>query len=120
MCETAGEIQKIKEHVYEEGDYCHCKCKECGTWIHCEGKLYDFDGIIWLPRQDQLQEMVANCKDHNGKYGKGAYLLRVFVEWMPTSKGNESGSSLEHLWLAFVMHEKYQKQWSDEKEIWQK
>ena len=27
-------------------------------------------------------------------------------------------NSYEQLWLAFVMHEKYQKQWDEEKEEW--
>jgi hypothetical protein len=67
---------------------------------------------IWLPRQDQLQEMVGGYK-----FG--------FVDWRewitniyPSFRSYKnpftelSFSSFEQLWLAFVMKEKYNKVWS--------
>lgn len=81
---------------------------------------------IWLPRQDQLQEMLnwkhqpramlrnmANfvndghclslCEEKHGEfkaYGKRISTLHM-KNWSP-----------EQLWLAFVMYEKYKKQWN--------
>ena len=66
--------------------------------------------LIWLPRQDQLQEMVktdevtpelAVC-DH----------LFHFVFWV--KECSYPFTSMEQLWLAFVMKEKYNKAWDGE------
>jgi hypothetical protein len=65
---------------------------------------------IWLPRQDQLQEMVTEgftpCLD----------LCNLFA-WYMHNRPNDIAlewSSLEQLWLAFVMAEKYGKHWNGE------
>ena len=65
---------------------------------------------IWLPRQDQLQDMIRNhhdCTRHN--------VRSAFYYWYKRDI-NKSGGVLEtwtdeRLWLAFVMHEKYGKKW---------
>jgi len=69
---------------------------------------------IWLPRQDQLQEMISK---------ESIYLIGRFHSWFysyPHSGGSEKplNATLEQLWLAFVMHEKYGKVWNEEKEGW--
>ena len=68
------------------------------------------EGIIWLPRQDQLQDMVKD------KY-KSDYVLYFFAMFIKFWKHDDekyiSGfTSMEQLWLAFVMKEKYQKTWN--------
>lgn len=82
--------------------------------------------LIWLPRQDQLQEMVDNISEPIN-------VLRGLINWvddpygfgtMPFPKQMDklnkwfnyiiSFNSYEQLWLAFVMHEKYGKMWDDE------
>lgn len=59
---------------------------------------------VWLPRQDQLQEMVSS--DYwvcwNG--------LHEYVHRMMYPLGL---TSMEQLWLAFVMKEKYEKVWQN-------
>ena len=50
----------------------------------------EYGGLVWLPRQDQLQEMVE----------KDNFSVKA--------------TSMEQLWLAFVMKEKYNKQWNGE------
>ena len=72
-----------------------------------QSKEYSF---IWLPRQDQLQEMVINsdyamtyCSrlwDWAGKQMSGHYVMKF--------------ASMEQLWLALVMKEKYNKTWNGE------
>ena len=63
-----------------------------------------------LRTQDQLQEML-------GGWG-AAKLAEVFGEWAKnyriTQETYPSSASMEQLWLAFVMKEKYNKVWNGE------
>ena len=63
---------------------------------------YMLPNLIWLPRQDQLQAMIEG--NHLTKFGK-LYRSVVAMELYPSD-------SMEQLWLAFVMHEKYNKVWT--------
>jgi len=79
----------------------------------CRGNSDKF--WIVLPRQDQLQEMVIpNKKDleilYYSSYPKKPYRFTI---WYSFNKSYESDffASLEQLWLAFVMREKYSKIW---------
>ena len=63
--------------------------------------------FIWLPRQDQLQEMVET------KGIPGLLLLfYLFTREMPKEYLSTVDGSMEQLWLAFVMREKYNKVWA--------
>lgn len=67
--------------------------------------------VIWLPRQDQLQNIVQ---------GKRYYrVLERFYQWyilkIVETSLLEKFKSLEQLWLAFVMKEKFNKKWDGEK-----
>jgi len=65
---------------------------------------------IWLPRQDQLQDMV---KDDFPDLGSILDHVRRF--WINnTLYYPVDFKSMEQLWLAFVMHEKYGKKWDGE------
>jgi len=114
MCDCP-EIQLTAEATY-------CSVRDNGhTWswsnnVRCgaEGRFWHEkpDGKrIWLPRQDQLQEMVQ------GRYEKHPYIL--FNEFNYFSKGTfKLGyilESPEQLWLAFVMHELHGKKWDGQK-----
>lgn len=67
---------------------------------------------MWLPRQDQIQEMMGepqNCR----------YLLKRLNEWaVDHTYGWMLNASMEQLWLAFYMHEKHGRVWDGEK--WRK
>lgn len=77
-------------------------------------------GNVWLPRQDQLQEMIIErvkcspCKD--------VALAYMFHDWMIEEDGRSFGfgkavflnPSMEQLWLAFTMRENFQKIWNGE------
>lgn len=65
---------------------------------------------IWLPRQDQLQEIVASIESP-------ARVVWCVGCWCNHNKYAESFTSMEQLWLAFVMWEKHGKKWDGEK--WQ-
>lgn len=76
--------------------------------------------FIWLPRQDQLQEMLGNYDDVLG------YWQKITWHWWHDEDGEFHNSnidikkylgkftSMEQLWLAFVMSEKYNKVWDSE------
>ena len=74
--------------------------------------VYKDDIGCWLPRQDQLQEMVLK---------KDRYLTGMFYNLYEFSREHlysDDGNTLifhsfEQLWLAYVMKEKYNKVWND-------
>ena len=86
-------------------------CVDCGGDI-----FWAIESNIWLPRQDQLQEMV-------GKYDLPNLLVEFYCfvsgrvpltnEIVSEPKWAEF-TSMEQLWLAFVMKEKYNKTWDGE------
>ena len=63
---------------------------------------------VWLPRQEDLQKMVI------GNYESLAYLCGAFEIWRELHGGF---TSMEQLWLAFVMKEKFGKVWVNEEWI---
>lgn len=127
MCQKAVEIQK--EWKVEKGDWyilveekidkCVNSIKkgvpECVgliTFPYNEEEIGILDGyddrdffkrtdFVWLPRQDQLQEMI-NVPDK-------VNLLYRLVEY-----ADGWSCSWEQLWLVFVVHEKYHKKWNGE------
>jgi len=71
--------------------------------------MSDFKSLVWLPRQDQLQNIISPYLQE---------LLDTICE-----KDGDIGyqfmheydlNSMEQLWLAFVMKEKYKKTWDGE------
>jgi len=97
MCDC-GEIQNIWN---PEGlDFTHRRL----------GKQYKHGTMLWLPRQDQLQEMV------------GITRTRLITEFGTFAVCHEVRGvlalnyyrSMEQLWLAFVMKEKHDKVWDGE------
>ena len=75
----------------------------------------DIEDAVWLPRQDQLQEMIEWKSKYKLKFdfSQGMYWLRV-LDRAAFMLYELSGLSMEQLWFAFVMKEKYNKQWTGE------
>ncbi len=68
--------------------------------------------LIWLPRQDQLQEMVGQWTTVE-LFGLFCVWFRSKVDKMMTSTGGTNPFITgEQLWLAFVMKEKHGKAWT--------
>ena len=68
------------------------------------------DDFIWLPSQGQLQDMVCN--------DMGLQTICSLTEEFSKSEfahGITISGSMEQLWLAFVMKEKFNKVWDGEK-----
>ena len=75
---------------------------------------------LWLPRQDQLQEMVKYFKGLAPVEYSARGLLQIFWEFVDTNwldylwtLSNEQ-VSMEQLWLAFCMSVRYNKIWNGE------
>ncbi len=96
MCKQAEEIQG---RYFSTGDYFS---RGFGAEIHCDYEA--FEGCIWLPRQDQLQEMV-------GFVSNEWWLLDLFIRFTRETDISKI-TSMEQLWLSFVMSIRYQKIWN--------
>jgi len=149
MCEKAVEIQKMWD--FSEGDFYLHKfldknveeerfkwmvgnklitvlCDSCNvkdSYGDCYiGEYTPKDENVWLPRQDQLQEIYRKfVEDELGQAEPDTKLAFLnFVDWMHEQYIEESFtcvptnnfSSGEQLWLAFVMQECYEKKWNGE------
>ena len=121
MCREAKEIQK-KSKNYEWGDYIYLNMGEINSRVTIASSSWRDLGELetwWLPRQDQLQEMMIG-HDVN-------QLLWDFICFVkhPIGNGCFDGdneyvvqfTTFEQLWLAFVMKERWNKIWNGTK--WQ-
>jgi len=80
-------------------------------------ELYTYDGhgnIIWLPRQEDLQEM-AKGFGFMGTVFVNDILIFKLAEFIEENK--PVPQTMEQLWLAFVMKTLHNKKWDGEKWI---
>lgn len=118
MCEKAKKIQKEKPPICDRHETCRewFACGNCGKVNTNQGYLYCEEcssyNMIWLPRQDQLQEMVkAHLWELNFKYSQWLYHTDETGCDFHIQHRHLDFTSMEQLWLAFVMKEKYDKIW---------
>ena len=105
MCEEAGEIQglalplAVRKSEYQSTN--GADMSKRGDWWHLN---------TWLPRQDQLQEIVFTFDRINPIHFD---TLFEFVHYIETVGYGDLVHiySMEQLWLAFVMKEKWGKVW---------
>jgi len=122
MCEKATEIQALapsmQTRIHLSMNIFNCSTKDDSAFFWCMDTFEDDDlgnsvltdtVAIWLPRQDQLQKMVFGVSgDIQGQVWK-------LYEFVTDNRATcPRVSSMEQLWLAFVMQEKYSKQWMGE------
>jgi len=74
------------------------------------------EGHLWLPRQDQLQEMVKGDKHmHLLAYEFASYFHGttdpLYAYLGQDNFTVDADNSMEQMWLAYVMNEKYGKVW---------
>lgn len=114
MCESAKVIQKHWKPDF--GDF--FVSMSLGLTSTCQPIVSDLEKkmsylksikAVWLPRQDQLQEMVIE------KYATYWDLAIGFSNVLMGDKTSyfDNFDSMEKLWLAFVMLEKYKKRWGE-------
>ena len=120
MCKAATELQELKltsdgkHKSFDIGDYIYtCNCYI--TLVTFKTRL-DSVQNVWLPRQDQLQDMVIN-NPYTGLLNMGFFFADFFYDVSTDNNGDPLDSlkftSMEQLWLAFVMNDKYNKSWED-------
>jgi len=120
MCEKAYEIQVLSKR--EAGNFYYDFRREnlyvldnIVIQANVEGKTIMPDDI-WLPRQDQLQEML---NIESNKFG-----FQLLKEYMNKKEMYitfyKLNISWEIFWLFFVMEEKFNKNWNIEKQEWEK
>jgi len=80
-----------------------------------EYEIHTLCNALWLPRQDQLQKMVK--EDGETDLEILADFSYGMIEFSSKYGGTLKFTSMEQLWLAFVMKEKYNKTWDGEKWI---
>ena len=124
MCEKAWEIQKDWKPV--DGDYCghdnegeyiwgnwECPAQSCIVAVSKEKPVEWWLNWLWLPRQDQLQGMIGDSPYNNIQNAmwsilhdlhEYAFTPNMFHDFIPTT--------MEQLWLLFVMRGKYGKVWN--------
>jgi len=81
-----------------------------------EDKVYDTelcDDVCWivLPHQDQLQRMVSKNRAVEELIGDFYGWFRIFLSKDSLSLWFDNYTTMEQLWLAFCMHELYNKVW---------
>ncbi len=115
MCEGAEEIQKEKIEI-DFGDYYAWHDSNRAT-LHTNLAIKKIGTTFWLPSQEDLQEMVVKITTSDSL--NQAILL---YKWIGENilYANGFNDSLTKLWLAFVMHELYQKKWNPESKEWEK
>jgi len=114
MCESANAIQK--KWNPEFGDF--FVSMSLGLISECQPITSDLEKkvsylktikAVWIPRQDQLQEMIIE---------KHATPWDLAIAFSNALMGGNSSyfdkfDSMEKLWLAFIMLEKYKRKWNE-------
>ncbi len=114
MCESIKEIQE--QWQPEFGDF--YVSMSLGLTSPCQPIMSDLEKkvsylktikAVWLPRQDQLQEMVIE------NYAMPWDLAIAFSNVLMGENASyfEKFDSMEKLWLAFIILEKYKRKWNE-------
>ena len=111
MCEKAKEIQK--DHEFEYGDLFQDVMGSKAIFIPWEQNIKEcpeyYRDCIWLPRQDQIQEMMEiPCT-----VWRASSLFRKVQKFIMDYKELEP-LSMEQIWLCIVMKDLYNKTWNGE------
>ena len=113
MCRKTVEIQKEWNPV--SGDsFTYSEPKHKDGIVLFESSILNISGwkeygATWLPRQDQLQEMIKEKPAYSVPIG-----MVTGLHHYTYSREAKFVNSMEQLWLAFVMKEKYGKVWNGE------
>jgi hypothetical protein len=113
MCEGIEEIQARWQPEF--GDFyvsmslgLTSPCQPIVSELEKEVSYLKTIKAVWIPRQDQLQEMVI--EDYAMPWDLAIAFSNVLMG--ERSSYFEKFDSMEKLWLAFVMLEKYRRKWN--------
>ena len=131
MCEQAEEIQKLLSKSRPAKEWKHSHFVE--KWRernyrdieYEEFCLENLEGriIIWLPTQEQLQELILKIFSPFTKAMKFVDFISNYIKLYQHTKNEKIfwtdlypiALSLNELWLMYVMYEKYHKIWTGRK-----
>lgn len=130
MCEKAHEIQQNRD--FQNGDFMfifktnnNYVTLGVGIYSECDDGYYSIEDTIntvWLPRQDQLQEILDKTDSYSFTIGLGC----LWDDGVGYSKSDEEEmtyyegfNSFEKKWLAYVMKEKFNKVWNINIKNWE-
>lgn len=115
MCGKATEIQE--NHKIVSGDYFNgdeicedifeCKNDEGYLIKSIYGKWFLPSECVWLPRQDQLQDMLTELSPK----GRFVFLMKWMDESLWCNKRLNCDTSAEIIWLVCIMDRKFNKEW---------
>lgn len=109
MCDEAIPVQKGWK--IQEGDH-YSTMFSTGivnsTTIHYFPQ-YGERNFTWLPRQDQIQNMIQKAD---------VILLQKFVDWILTNWAIDISYTYEQLWLMYYMEIKQEMEWNVKKKKW--
>jgi len=128
MCEQAEKLQKsninIGKRHFNNQDFVAYNCGEGLKVYVCSeiSRYWLIEELIWLPTQEQLQEIYFNDNDLNFADIFNKFFWEFFymdncmeTDYVEPLEKTKKFHSFVELWLAFVMHEKYHKIWTGEK-----
>jgi hypothetical protein len=108
MCENSGDVQK--QWYSEMGDFyvsmaggITSSCQIVSSDLEKKQSYLKTIKAIWLPRQDQLQKMVID--NYATPWDLSIALSNILMG--KNTSYFERFDSMEKLWLAFIMFEKY-------------
>lgn len=121
LCKKAIEIQTMRVPMW---GFCRFENDDLfskNNGIHSYFIQPKTEGTVWLPRQDQLQEMIKD------KFHDLADLIDYFYTWCNNSIETpkymssiyQEVESFEVLWLMYVMKVKFNKQWNNQTYEWE-
>ena len=107
MCEKAAEIQVniIKPTIitfFDEREH------RVPLRMGCDGSFFWAEREVWLPRQDQLQEMFPKQKD----FYSDVIFFRDMIRGFGSKFLSHQADSWEQLWLILVIRWEYNKVWN--------
>jgi len=122
MCEKAEEIQGLRPNntFYEQEFTAECYCdNQYGVTYHPQSMsiISSPQKVIWLPRQDQLQEIYQQFLPQDVQDSSIVWVVIAddFHDWIFDTLPKISFTpfvTMEQLWFAFVMEENHNKVWS--------
>jgi hypothetical protein len=114
MCERANEVQDLWK--VENGDIVFWEITKSIKIITNNFTTTNFADFIWLPTQENLQEILQNYIQNNEVKGlewgdsKNRFIIRLFAVFAETHL--EFVYDFNSLWLLFIMEKIYRKIWN--------
>lgn len=122
MCRVAKEIQRLRKHSFVNGDYYDDNTLPSGLIYFIDPDDITNQDVnvfgtekgeyVWLPRQDQLQEIILEDRYNNLKSPRELLIEIAFEVTEGFDIYYDEFKTFEQIWLAYFMYTKHNKVWS--------